>query len=457
MLTNAHCITSASDALDTDVEMMAEGPSCATNCNTPLSCPGTMVADSSNPASLVQLDVPLDYALILLPTNITPTYGFLRMRSGPAIVDERIYVPGHPAIKGKKIAVASSDSTDQSGYCEVHDLNSDPSIACIPQATQLDVGYMCDTDGGSSGSPVIAYADHKVVALHHCGGCANSGVTMPNLITSLGANLPPGSLVNPVGSLALDRSRYSCSSSIAIDVKDDNLAGAGTQNVTIHSTTEPLDETVVLTESPAGSGWFVGSIATTTLPAAHGDSLLSVAHGGTITATYVDLDDGTAQSANRIATAAVDCVPPLISNVHATVAGNSADILWTTNEPSTSLTTYGLSATPPPTLTGSSGALVTSHGVHVTGLLPCRSYIYKVASTDIAGNSAQSDNGGIYFSFTTGPNTNPTYVATGLPINIPDFNANGALATINVTDVATVLDVNVKIRITHVDGDFRPS
>jgi hypothetical protein len=40
--------------------------------------------------------------------------------------------------------------------------------------------YNCDTEGGSSGSPVIARHTHKVVGLHHCGGgCSgNLGVRM---------------------------------------------------------------------------------------------------------------------------------------------------------------------------------------------------------------------------------------------------------------------------------------
>ena len=39
-----------------------------------------------------------------------------------------------------------------------------------------DVSYYCDTQGGSSGSPVISRVTNKVIALHHFGGCPNSGV-----------------------------------------------------------------------------------------------------------------------------------------------------------------------------------------------------------------------------------------------------------------------------------------
>jgi V8-like Glu-specific endopeptidase len=35
-----------------------------------------------------------------------------------------------------------------------------------------------DTQGGSSGSPVYRDSDDKLVGLHHCGGCPNSGMMM---------------------------------------------------------------------------------------------------------------------------------------------------------------------------------------------------------------------------------------------------------------------------------------
>ena len=43
-------------------------------------------------------------------------------------------------------------------------------------AKDSDVSYYCDTEGGSSGSPVLSRKTDKVIALHHFGGCPNSGV-----------------------------------------------------------------------------------------------------------------------------------------------------------------------------------------------------------------------------------------------------------------------------------------
>jgi hypothetical protein len=187
LMTNEHCIGSAADALNTDYEFMAEGATCATSCATAMGCPGTVVATS---ATLVQLDAPLDYALVKLPTNPVATYGFLQMRNTHTNAAERIYIPGHPQGWGKKIALHSTDPNDTSGYCEIASTNEP---ACTGSAIP-DIGYFCDTQGGSSGSPVIGLCDNAVVALHHCGGCPNLGVPIDEIITDLGSNVPPNSI-----------------------------------------------------------------------------------------------------------------------------------------------------------------------------------------------------------------------------------------------------------------------
>lgn len=189
LITNEHCIGSSSDALNTSYEFMAEGSTCATSCASWFGCPGTIVATS---ATLVQLDVSMDYALVRLPTNPTSTYGFLQFRNSSAVVNEVIYIPQHPQAWGKKIAINSTHSTDGSGRCEIYSLSQPACAAGGPS----DVGYYCDTQGGSSGSPVIASSDNLVVALHHCANCPNRGVPIPSIISDLGANLPRNALAS---------------------------------------------------------------------------------------------------------------------------------------------------------------------------------------------------------------------------------------------------------------------
>ncbi|MBZ4415857.1 serine protease [Myxococcus sp. RHSTA-1-4] len=182
LMTNQHCIGTASDAANTNFEFMAEGATCTTSCASWFGCPGNVIAGGT----LVAVDAPRDYALVQLSQNPTATYGYLQLRSTGAVVDERIFIPQHPAGYGKKIAVTSTDSRDQSGFAEVYSLTE----ASCQTGGPNDVGYFADTQGGSSGSPVIGHGDNLVVALHHCANCPNRGVPIQAVISHLGTSLP---------------------------------------------------------------------------------------------------------------------------------------------------------------------------------------------------------------------------------------------------------------------------
>ncbi|NIO81048.1 MAG: hypothetical protein GTN53_10600, partial [Candidatus Aminicenantes bacterium] len=187
VMTNNHCIGSQSTADNTDYEFMAEGATCTTNCTGWLACPGIVEATSG---TLIKNDYNLDYTLILLPTNITGTYGYLQLRDTLPIIGERMYIPQHPGAWGKQLAV---DSDVDGGYCVVYSTNQTPCIG-----GPGDIGYYCDTAGGSSGSPVLAYDDHLVISLHHCANCPNRGLPIPAIISHLGSALPNDAIGGPV-------------------------------------------------------------------------------------------------------------------------------------------------------------------------------------------------------------------------------------------------------------------
>jgi len=257
------------------------------------------------------------------------------------------------------------------------------------------------------------------------------------------------------GAVALDRDTYNCDGdTISINVGDRDLRGNGTQNVTINSTTEPGGETVTLTESPANSGNFIGTI-TTTGSAPPSNGFLSLTHGDTITVMYVDADDGNGGiDVSKTDTATADCTPPMISNVQViNIGSSSATVTWDTNEVADSRVTYENDPSPSAYI-NYEGSYVTSHSLTLTGLYSCTKYFFFVESTDPSLNHALDDNSGSYYTFTTIVNTNPTYAASGLPLPIPDGNLTGVSSTISVPDDKTVVDVNVTLSITHpYDGD----
>ena len=203
------------------------------------------------------------------------------------------------------------------------------------------------------------------------------------------------------GVVSLGNDTYSCSATVQIVVSDQDLQGAGTQDVSVFSTTEPTPETVTLTENPAGSGVFAGSIDTTGDPASGGDGLLSVTHGDTITVEYTDADTGGGSGAVKTATADVDCVGPAITDIAVgSITEQSAVVQWLTDEEATATVEYG-ETTPPGTVASAPG-LRLGHAVTLTGLSSCTKYFYQVTSCDAQGNCTTDDNGGAYYTFTSG-------------------------------------------------------
>jgi|GEM_PF-895890 len=209
LMTNEHCIGSQGELDSIDFEFMAEGATCQTNCSIPPYCPGVIEAGGG---TLVTLDAALDYSLVVPDTsagggtNLPETYGYMRLRQSGAVLNERIYHPQHPAGWGKRFGMESSyiEDVNLGGYCYATGLSEEP---C--SGGPGDVGYWTDTQGGSSGSPVLAYSDHKIIAIHHCRGNAdcvtgnpatddrNRGVPIDAIISDLGALLPPGAVCDP--------------------------------------------------------------------------------------------------------------------------------------------------------------------------------------------------------------------------------------------------------------------
>ncbi len=258
------------------------------------------------------------------------------------------------------------------------------------------------------------------------------------------------------GWIALDRGTYGCTATMEIVVQDVDLLGDGALDVEVWSDTETTRETVSLIEDPANSGVFAGLYPTTGAGSVHGDGMLSLATGDTISAEYLDANDGQGgYGVANIDTAAADCDGPAISGVTINdVTGRGAIVEWATTEPADSRVTYD-SATPPAAFFAYDDAMVTEHSIELEGLSECTPYSLFVESADIHSNTAMDDNAGLYYQFATSMSDLVDFASTDTPVAIPDDTPTGVTSTIPVVDDRPVIDVDVMINITHTyDGDL---
>ncbi|BDS11020.1 trypsin-like peptidase domain-containing protein [Aureispira anguillae] len=172
LMTNNHCVGNASSAANTDFMFNYH----YTNCNGTGNSTSDVVASSS---TFIKTSSSLDYTLLKLPVNPTSTYGYLSLSSVAPAVNDRIYIVGHPGGRRKEITVKTDQGGDANGNAQVN------------QVTTNGIRYYADTEGGSSGSPVLDYNSNLVVAIHNTGGCTNGSYGRSDkLIADIGSAMP---------------------------------------------------------------------------------------------------------------------------------------------------------------------------------------------------------------------------------------------------------------------------
>ncbi|HEY0533619.1 MAG TPA: serine protease, partial [Actinoplanes sp.] len=169
MLTNNHCFTTSAEANNTEVWFNYQ---CA-------QCGGYDVFQPTKVwgSQVLSTDHTYDYTLFSVGNFASiQKFGYLTLDTARPAKGQELYVPQHPAGEPTRIAGSLGE---KAGNCAVIDPNY------TGYAAGSDVSYLCDTEGGSSGSPVISRKTNKVVALHHFGGCPNSGVRADLLAAKL--------------------------------------------------------------------------------------------------------------------------------------------------------------------------------------------------------------------------------------------------------------------------------
>lgn len=155
MVTNEHCIKSQSILNTAVIRFNYQRQSCGAG-----SATGYVEVRGG---SLLMVNATYDVALYTIhPDDFAAVqqFGYLELDSRAPVLNETIFIPQHPAGLPKQFGL---NSTQDGGRCRV---NADSLAGYAPGS---DFGYSCDTQGGSSGSPVIALDSLRVVGLHHLG------------------------------------------------------------------------------------------------------------------------------------------------------------------------------------------------------------------------------------------------------------------------------------------------
>jgi len=167
-MTNNHCVSTQSGVQATEVRFNYKLSGCAT---------GTSGITGSVMGSQMQkTDTTLDYTLFRTSGD-SSSIPCLEIDNRLPDAGERIYIAGHPSGGVKKLSIDSDRNTG--GQCAV-DVSP-----CAGNDATSDICYYCDTTNGSSGSPVLSGVSNKVVAIHHFGGCTNSGARMDRIYAQI--------------------------------------------------------------------------------------------------------------------------------------------------------------------------------------------------------------------------------------------------------------------------------
>jgi V8-like Glu-specific endopeptidase len=181
MMTNNHCFTTQAEVNTVQARFNYQATACggSTSATTTTYAGGTFL--KTNAVSS------LDYTLFTLQGNPEATWGEYTATSKSPTVGLVLNFPQHPAGRLKEIAYWKDSA--HTLRCDVSTINQ--TYGGSAAGTQM--GYSCDTEGGSSGSPVLDAGTGRVIGIHHFGGvatsCLNSATQMKHICSNAGSLL----------------------------------------------------------------------------------------------------------------------------------------------------------------------------------------------------------------------------------------------------------------------------
>jgi V8-like Glu-specific endopeptidase len=180
MVTNQHCVDTQTEVSTVQARFNYQTTTCGgtTSATTTTYAGGTFLRTSSS----------LDYTLFTLQGNPEATWGEYTATTKLPTVGMSLNFPQHPGGGLKRIAYWKDSAQTQ--RCNVSTVNA--TYGSSTAGSQ--VGYSCDTAGGSSGSPVLDAGTGRVIGLHHYGGvggstCLNSATQMRQVCANAGTLL----------------------------------------------------------------------------------------------------------------------------------------------------------------------------------------------------------------------------------------------------------------------------
>ncbi len=392
--------------------------------------PGSPSSGGAGDGSLAQFNTgsffraansPSDFTLVELDDAINPAFdvAYAGWDATGATGTSAIAIH-HPNTDEKRISFEDQATTTTTYLAEAV-----PGDGTHVRVIDWDLGT---TEPGSSGSPLFNQA-HRVIGQLHGGfaSCSsqtsdwygkisvswNGGGTNSTRLrnwldpdstgTLLADTVSLDTLCSDAGTIELDKGRFGCASSARVTVVDcdlnTNSAVAETILVNVSSDSEALGEDLLLTETGANTSRFSANL---TLAGVDAPGVLLVTDNDTITALYVDADDGSGGFGIQVTDSAlIDCLPPGVLSVSfSSVTATTARLNVLADEPVVAEALHGFSCGN--TNQSETGAgLSTAAIVDLTGLQPNTTYYVKASVADEAGNLTLDDNGGSCHTLTT--------------------------------------------------------
>jgi V8-like Glu-specific endopeptidase len=189
LITNAHCMDTQKEVSTLQAKFNYQYTTCGGLTLAPTTdyAGGTMLKTNLERYNARKSSTTgLDYTLLTLKGNPEASWGELIPTTRDYSTGTQLNFIQHPGGNPKKIGYWEDSA--HTVRCKVDTINATYGSA----APNSQLGYGCDSEGGSSGSAITAASDGKVIGLHHYGGvatCLNSGTMMVKICDNAGSLL----------------------------------------------------------------------------------------------------------------------------------------------------------------------------------------------------------------------------------------------------------------------------